>query len=854
LLKGINDVSSGDFSIERKAAIKHTIERHLGQRAGEIKMRKQAILAAKTHDAKQLRAALDEGISINTKEKDGYTLFQLFMRFPCVFRHKGCCDDSEMWRLFLSFNANLQGSVDRELESFDDSYQYDINAIVLKSMSAIHWAYLICGAKSEEFNHLIDAKETDLNARCDQTAEQEMLFFTESSLGGALWSRQHTTAYALEEASVLHFAIANVDLDTVRRLLAKNTVNIQQPLMLVQNKHLVNEDTCCDDYQVDDYVYEHYFSKRMAHIFPDNRMTLDESVADSLGVEVWELLDDSSDSDESIVLTEEEPATSHRFLHLKTQDKVSLYVARSFPGVLALRRRNVTALHIAAMTMKADISRALLSAGALCDAKDNFDLSPAEYYQDQLLRNKEASRRAVQNYEWLVEEEARSGKPLPPSIVSISEVMNGLGSKMPEAKARITSDRKSISTYAFEHTLESNVSAAPLTAAQHLNICNLFGVTDRVTRDLIRETQRQLLVGEAGMMFTLAYLLKYFPGNVNVGLSLIATEYLPYHVLREQEGDSLLLRLKFLRFFGVRVFFGVDATKLAIYRSLGMFTQPHLLRFNCPHDRGDIHKQTLPRILEAFFQEASRIQWENDIVLVTLPHPPELEIRQHRQAYIYGIYKASADAGYVLTEVRPFDGEYSAYQHRKTAGAESAPIAESCAEFVFRKSNLSPWQIWAHPLYGPGGPHYKRGREFYYLPELEMMPAVQPDLHMIGPESVAGELRNLETQILINEIVLSVRAILAARYIPEVIEGLSRLIVITRLIVGNNCLSYTDVDRLSAQYARINPVCEDVSRYQYYPRFHALYFESKKLQAELQEYKEQGEGDINSLIPMRRFA
>ena len=143
-------------------------------------------------------------------------------------------------------------------------------------------------------------------------------------------------------------------------------------------------------------------------------------------------------------------------------------------------------------------------------------------------------------------------------------------------------------------------------------------------------------------------------------------------------------RIKELRERGVKILFGIDGTNIHETFKGERISRIH---WNCPHDGSNFHNQTLPPIIKKFFVSCAKIQQLNDRVHMALVEQP------FYQGYVYNIFPAVLQAGYVLIKKRRFDvSRYKEYKHMRTKRS-SAGVDKKMYEFIFQKVDINLRQI-----------------------------------------------------------------------------------------------------------------------------------------------------------------
>ena len=148
-------------------------------------------------------------------------------------------------------------------------------------------------------------------------------------------------------------------------------------------------------------------------------------------------------------------------------------------------------------------------------------------------------------------------------------------------------------------------------------------------------------------------------------------------------------RIQSLKNRGVNIILGYDGTKIHDH-PLTMGKKFKRIHWNCPHDKSNYKRQTLPPIIRNFFISASEVQENGDCIHVTLaqPNTPSDKTKFY-QGVVYNICDAAKFSGYLLYAKRPFGStRYPGYEHQQTGSTQSAPGAERQREFVFIKGDF----------------------------------------------------------------------------------------------------------------------------------------------------------------------
>jgi hypothetical protein len=193
--------------------------------------------------------------------------------------------------------------------------------------------------------------------------------------------------------------------------------------------------------------------------------------------------------------------------------------------------------------------------------------------------------------------------------------------------------------------------------------------------------KERLIVGEGNFTYTRALLTKHAKTHPKLGNFITTTEYKSEEKLRAN--PKIEDALTFLTESGAQIIGNVDARLIGDEFSDRRF---HRIHFNMPHDGKDCKGQTLPVMIKKFFASAKKLQENGDRIHMAL----SVENESWRQAYYYGIYEASARAGYKLIKRRRFgQSRYSGYEHTMTTSTQSAPAAEAAREFIFERTDYS---------------------------------------------------------------------------------------------------------------------------------------------------------------------
>lgn len=198
----------------------------------------------------------------------------------------------------------------------------------------------------------------------------------------------------------------------------------------------------------------------------------------------------------------------------------------------------------------------------------------------------------------------------------------------------------------------------------------------------------RLFVGEGDFSYTRALIEKHQGKGRLFFSKLVATELSNSDVLLKTY-QTFEDNISFIRKCGVTIMFAVDARRLHEHPELKdkNFKRIH---FNFPHDKSDFKKQrSLPIMIANFFRSAAILQKDGDKVHVAIPKCSDNGKDTFYQGYIYGIYEAARDAGYILKKKRQFgDKRYPGYKHKITGKDESAEVAQEAREYVFVKTNM----------------------------------------------------------------------------------------------------------------------------------------------------------------------
>lgn len=236
----------------------------------------------------------------------------------------------------------------------------------------------------------------------------------------------------------------------------------------------------------------------------------------------------------------------------------------------------------------------------------------------------------------------------------------------------------------------------------------------------------RLLLGESNFSFTQAF-FKRFLYYVGLDQVTTSTEYLPLEDVgtvnnegKKRGQGPFDLMLQRFRQRGIHIAGGVDATCLTSQEQRTRWCKVNRgeyiprIHFNNPHDRSGPQTRTLPRLLCLFFMQAAALQCAGDEVLMSLPCYPDTERRRISHGFIYNIFAAAANAGYVLIDKREFsDAVYPGYQHSMTGRRRASKAHENqWAEYVFMKTTLTFLDILHSPYYGPEPEAYRLAPEF----------------------------------------------------------------------------------------------------------------------------------------------
>ncbi len=233
----------------------------------------------------------------------------------------------------------------------------------------------------------------------------------------------------------------------------------------------------------------------------------------------------------------------------------------------------------------------------------------------------------------------------------------------------------------------------------------------------IRRFKPRLLLGEADFSFAAALLKKHEDIRPSLGRVIVATEL-------ESSGE---LYKTYKKFYGnmqylhnnrATMFFNFDARRIHDDPRLTLSRYPRI-HFNCPYHKNPKiepgSEKILQNIVADFFKSASLKQELGDRIHMALPKDRDPGKRQFREAYLYGIFEASARAGYRLIKKRKFSAQrYPGYEHRKTGADVSVDVTEDSREYVFEKTALSYEQIKAEK---PPIRKYVKGTFYNALPE-----------------------------------------------------------------------------------------------------------------------------------------
>ena len=211
-----------------------------------------------------------------------------------------------------------------------------------------------------------------------------------------------------------------------------------------------------------------------------------------------------------------------------------------------------------------------------------------------------------------------------------------------------------------------------------------------------KKYKTRLFLGEGNFSFTAAFLKKH---EAKEGLAqfITPTVFESRKELWDKHAKVLhasmpILAKKKNQPCQKNILYNVDARKLHEHPNLKdkRFQRIH---FNCPHDGSNTMKSSdLPLMLKNFFQSAKLMQHNGDKIHMALPCEHIEYKREFREGYIYGIFLASANAGYKLISKRKFgSSRYPGYVHTETNTAKphALSMSDELREYVFEKTTLS---------------------------------------------------------------------------------------------------------------------------------------------------------------------
>lgn len=201
--------------------------------------------------------------------------------------------------------------------------------------------------------------------------------------------------------------------------------------------------------------------------------------------------------------------------------------------------------------------------------------------------------------------------------------------------------------------------------------------------------KKRLFLGEADFSYTVALLKKHEDNHPELSKAITATEYSQKKVLKQTYPNTFPNNLKYLKENNVNIQFEIDATNIHNVYGGQRF---HRIHFNFPHDgknfkdenSNPIEDLPLAKMINDFFQSASKLQQQGDRIHVALPK----EASSFREAFVYRIEDARKNAGYKLIKKHKFDNiRYPGYNHRMTTSNTGALVAEENGrEHIFEKT------------------------------------------------------------------------------------------------------------------------------------------------------------------------
>lgn len=205
-----------------------------------------------------------------------------------------------------------------------------------------------------------------------------------------------------------------------------------------------------------------------------------------------------------------------------------------------------------------------------------------------------------------------------------------------------------------------------------------------------KKYRKRLLLGEGNFSYSKALIKKHKNTHPNLAQAITATEYESKEKLLEgKDGELIKKNIAFIKAKQGKVKFNVDATNISEKLVDEKFQRIH---FNNPYAPG---WDGTKNVVSGFFQSAKEMQDKGDRVHMSLVDKQGSKAHWHEQ--IYGIFDASADAGYKLLKKRKFgDKRYPGYEHRVTTNlntGKSSSTAKFSKEFVFEKCNLTQSEI-----------------------------------------------------------------------------------------------------------------------------------------------------------------
>lgn len=225
-----------------------------------------------------------------------------------------------------------------------------------------------------------------------------------------------------------------------------------------------------------------------------------------------------------------------------------------------------------------------------------------------------------------------------------------------------------------------------------INQSGIDSLIDSLDKLPLRKYKPRLLLGEADFSFSAALLDKHSEARPTLGKVIVATE-LESNADLHKTYRKFPRNVKFLTDNRATLFYNFDARHVHDDPRLTLARYPRI-HFNCPMILGNFSDRSVPRLLADFFQSASQKQDVGDRIHMGLPKETESRKQLFRESYTYGIFDASARAGYRLITKRRFGRQrYPGYEHRKTGSDVSVAVTEDAREFVFEKTSMSYEEI-----------------------------------------------------------------------------------------------------------------------------------------------------------------